>query len=200
MPTICRDTPVIASTNDTLVERLRSGDRSVFEALVAPEYGVARGLAARLLGNLDDAEDAVQDALLKTYRSLASFRGTRARSSDAAQEPLAGFRPWFLRIVYHQCLDARRRREARRRHEDKALPAPPADALALLEQRESLARVTAAMVRLPTRCQAALHLRVVEELSYAELASILGITPGSARVYVVRARAALREQLGEDLP
>lgn len=171
---------------DRLLARVRAGDRSAFEALVSPHVTVARSLAVRMLGNVDDAEDAVQDALLKTYRAIDSAR--------------SGFRPWFLRIVYNQCVDAGRRRDTRSGHESAAaVPATATTGSAAPEQREALARVRSAIERLPERRRAALHLRVVEGMAYAAIAEVLGITAASARVYVVRARNELREQVGEVL-
>lgn len=170
-----------------LLARLRAGDRSAFEALVAPHVAIARSLAVRMLGNLDDAEDTVQDALLKSYRAIDSFRG--------------GFRAWFLRIVYNQAVDSGRRRSTRSGHESAAaVPEGSPSREAAPEQRETLARVRAAIARLPERRRAALHLRVVDGMAYAQIGEVLGITAASARVYVVRARHELRERLGEELP
>ncbi len=180
--------PEIDDEEEQLLARLRAGDRSAFEDLVAPHVAVARSLAVRMLGNLDDSEDAVQDAMLKAYRGLDSFRG--------------GFRAWFLRIVYHQSVDATRRRSTRKGHESRAAVSPEASTqtAGAIEQRETLARVRAAIDTLPARQRAALHLRVVEGLAYRAIAEVLGITPGSARVYVVRARSILRDRVGGEVP
>ncbi|GJM22686.1 MAG: hypothetical protein DHS20C15_26010 [Planctomycetota bacterium] len=148
----------------------------------------ALALAARLLGNHEDAEDALQEALIKTLRHLH-----RA-------EPDRGFRSWFLRIVFNQCLDTRRRRETRKRHEQASTPAPIASASveSRARGRESLARVRALMESMPPKQAAALHLRVFEEFDYEQIAGVLGITAGSARVYLVKARRRLRAELGEE--
>ncbi|MFT7463227.1 MAG: RNA polymerase sigma-70 factor (ECF subfamily) [Pseudohongiellaceae bacterium] len=165
----------------------RQGDRVAFGKLIEAHHGAALGLAQRLLGNHDDAEDALQDALLKTYRKISSLRDG------------AGFRAWFLRIVYHQCLDARRRRQTRRRYEWAATPQQieqPNDRASLAE---TLARVRAIIDELPAKQGAALHLRVFEHMAYDELADVLGLTARSARVYVVKARKHLRLRMGPDL-
>jgi RNA polymerase sigma-70 factor (ECF subfamily) len=183
-----RDAPPIEIDERTLLERCLAGDRLSFEALAAPHLATARSFAARLLGNLDDAEDAVQDALLKAWRGLSGYHGRKG-----------SFRGWFLRIVFNQCTDTRRRAEARRRHES-AVPQPASSAPgARLEQRELLARVHAAMDTLPAKQRAALHLRVTDEMDYREIGEVLKLTPASARVYVVRARAVLRELLGPEV-
>lgn len=171
-----------------LWERCLAGDREAFEGLVGPFVEPALGLARRLLGNADDAEDVVQDALLKSHGSLASLADPR------------GVRSWFLSIVWRQGLDALRRRKTRSRHENAWAPRPPGQATdELSARRELLARVHVVLEELPPKQRAALHLKVYEDLDYAEIARIVGITPGSARVYVVKARHHLRERLGSEL-
>jgi RNA polymerase sigma-70 factor (ECF subfamily) len=179
-------TTISTDARDEL-KRCRLGDRAAFGRLVRAHHGAALGLAQRLLGNHDDAEDALQDALLKTYRNIASLRDG------------AGFRAWFLRIVYHQCLDARRRRQTRWRYESAVEPQAPAQPSDRAGLAETLARVRAILQELPAKQAAALHLRVFEHMAYDELAAVLGLTSRSARVYVVKARRHLRERLGPDL-
>lgn len=177
-------TPIATGHRDPPTGQL-AGDRERFSQLVRAAHGAALSLATRLLGSTDDAEDALQDALLKAWHGLPGLRDPQ------------GFRGWFLRIVYHQCLDARRRRSTRRRHEQAAPPVRPRED-ERPAQRELLARVRRVLDALPPKQAAALHLRVHEGLEYGELAPILGLTPASARVYVVKARRALRERLGPD--
>lgn len=179
-------TTISTDVRDDL-KRCRKGDRAAFGRLVRAHHGTALGLAHRLLGNHDDAEDALQDALLKTYRNIASLRDD------------AGFRAWFLQIVYHQCLDARRRRQTRQRYEQAAPPQPYAQPSERAALAETMARVRATLHELPVKQAAALHLRVFEHMSYDELSAVLGITSRSARVYVVKARRHLRDRLGPDL-
>jgi len=182
-------TTIIRSPDETAeLAAARDGDRAAFARLVRAHHDQGLALAVRLLGNHEDAEDAMQEALIKTLRFLHRV------------EPERGFRSWFLRIVFNQCLDARRRRATRARHEHAA---PPPDATvaggeARARGREGLARVRALLEMLPPKQAAALHLRVFEEFDYARIGAVLGITPGSARVYLVKARRALRAQLGED--
>ena len=162
--------------------------RAEFQRRIAPHHALALGLALRLLGNHDDAEDAVQEALLKTYR-------TRALLAEVADE-----RSWFLRVVFNQCMDARRRRASRSRHEhaQPAAPMAPANDEGSA-RRDVLRRVREVMGELPPKQQAVLHLRVYEELDYASIGEALDLSPRSARVYLVKARAHLRQRLGHEL-
>jgi RNA polymerase sigma-70 factor (ECF subfamily) len=164
-----------------------AGTRQLFEQLVGPHHDMAVHLAMRMMGNLDDAEDAVQEALLKAYRHLETFR--------QVQRP----RAWLLRVVFNQCLDARRRRDVRRRHEERieGKLAPAADVGSA--QRDSLRRVREVLAELPAKQQAVLHLRVFEQSSYEEIGAVLGLTPRSARVYLVKARAHMRARLGREM-
>ena len=191
MPIAEQDGHSIETEERDLLRRSRDGDRAAFEALAGPHLPAARAFAARLLGNLDDAEDAVQDALFKTWSRLDAFRGE------------GRFRSWLLRIVFNQCTDQRRRAATRRGHElaePRQRPAGHAPGpRATLERRETLARVRRAMDALPEKQRAVLHLRVMEELGYAEIADVLELTPGTARVYLVRARAELRARMAGEL-
>ena len=175
------------SRDEDAVRRCLQGDRRAFEELAGPHLAMARGLALRLLGNLEDAQDAVQEALLKAWRGLPGWR------------PAVPFGAWLMRIVFNQCLDARRRRGTRARHEAQAATGVSQHASDRTAQRETLRRVTEAFARLPPRQAAALHLRVLEELDYAAIGAMLGLSGASARIYVLRARISLRRLLGREL-
>jgi len=169
-------------------DRGQAGGRLAFQRRIGPHHALALGLALRLHGNHDDAEDAVQEALLKTYRTMALL------------DEVADERSWFLRVVFNQCMDARRRRASRGRHEHAqpaAALAPAADEAAA--RRDVLRRVREVMGELPPKQQAVLHLRVYEELDYASIGEALDLSPRSARVYLVKARAHLRQRLGHEL-
>jgi RNA polymerase sigma-70 factor (ECF subfamily) len=170
------------------IERDQGGDRAAFQQRIGPHHALALGLALRLLGNHDDAEDAVQEALLKTYQ--------RREALDEVSDE----RSWLLRVVFNQCMDARRRRASRTRHEHAQLAASsspsPEEGSA---RRDVLRRVREVLGELPPKQQAVLHLRVYEELDYASIGKALDLSPQSARVYLVKARAHLRQRLEREL-
>src|SRR3954454_18432084 len=91
----------VLTPDETLVHRTREGDGFAREELFRRHWGVAYRVAYRLLGNEQDALDAVQDALLKAITHLDDFDGR------------SGFRTWLLRIVTNAALDAGRRRGRR---------------------------------------------------------------------------------------
>jgi RNA polymerase sigma-70 factor (ECF subfamily) len=180
-----------------LLARLRSNDDAAYEELVQ-RYG-ARMLAAarRILGNDEDAADALQDALLSAFKALASFDGA------------SGLGTWIHRIAINAAL--MKLRSGRRRREesiDPLLPAytefghriespraAPDTAAAPAVQAEMAALVRRAIDRLPENHRIALVLRDIEQFENEELARRLGITVNAAKIRVHRARQALREML-----
>jgi RNA polymerase sigma-70 factor (ECF subfamily) len=181
-----------------LVAGLRAGNADAFEALVRRFGGPLLRLARRFLNNEEDARDALQDAMLAVYRSIASFEGTSMLST------------WLHRIVVNACL--MRLRAKRRRPEDtnvdallptfaddghQATPSVPwrDSPDALLEREETRTLVREAIAELPDAYRIVLLLRDIEEKSTEETAAILGITANAVKIRLHRARQALRTLL-----
>jgi RNA polymerase sigma-70 factor (ECF subfamily) len=172
-----------------LVRRVLAGDAEAFCPLVERHYARCLRLAVHLLGDRADAEDAVQDTLLRAYRHLAGYR-----EQDR-------FGAWLARILVNQCRTAR----ARARAAERPLPpgvdwaaadrvtAHPADAGAPdAERREALAR---ALARLPGEQREAVVLRYGDDLSFAEMAAATGATAAALKMRVRRACDRLRALL-----
>jgi RNA polymerase sigma-70 factor (ECF subfamily) len=164
------------------VERVRSGDAAAFQRIVEATSARLVRLAARMLGNVNDAEDVVQEAYVKAYRALVTgeFDG-RANVST-----------WLYRIVTNQAIDAMRGRKRR---------PPPTDtadesmsSLASAEQKLALAELEDWMGELPPDQRAALVLKAVEGLTSPEIADVLQCSEGAVEQRLVRARAALRQR------
>src|SRR3954449_1474209 len=100
-------------TSDELLETARRGDESAFESLIAPYRGELQAHCYRMLGSVHDAEDALQDALLRAWRGIAKFEG---RSS---------LRSWLYRIATNSSLRLIERRPARVLPIDLGPPADP---------------------------------------------------------------------------
>jgi RNA polymerase sigma-70 factor (ECF subfamily) len=178
-----------------LVEQCRRGDPNAFARLVGIHEGLVYNLAARILGDPEEAKDVSQDVFLQVYRMLPRFEG---RSS---------LKTWIYRIVVNQCRN--RQRWWRRRRKDKALPLEeltaaesaqlvsecPAGPEEQLSRREQGLRVQAALLTLSLDHRAVLLLREVEELSGAEIAQALDVAEGTVKSRLARAREALREAL-----
>lgn len=143
----------------------------------------AHALAMQILGNADDAADAVHD----------SFAAVLARPDayDANQGPL---KPWFFRVVRNRCLDMIRRRRSNSDQIDAIIdPAPNPEERAVHSQRS--ARIAAALATLSRDRREVIILRDFLDLSYAELAVVLGVAPGTVMSRIHRARLELKEAL-----
>jgi RNA polymerase sigma-70 factor (ECF subfamily) len=197
-----------------LLEAARSGDEDAFRRLIEPHRGRLHAHCYRMLGSVQDAEDALQDALLRAWRGLPRFA---ARSS---------LRSWLYKIATNACLDAIARRPKRVLPIDYGPPADPHDGVgkpltesvwiepypdetfdmgdrklgpeALYEQRESVELAfVAALQHLPAKQRAVLILREVLGFSAKEVADVLETTVQSVNSALQRARKAADERLPE---
>lgn len=200
MSDVCRPSrPTAAPFPDEqeLLARLRAGDEAAFETLVRRYGGPLLAAARRLLNHEEDAQDALQEALLSAFRAIATFAG-EARLST-----------WLHRIVVNAALMKLRGRMRKETQSlDALLPrfledghqAEPAvewgrPAQAALEQQEARAFVRQAIEQLPEPYRIVLKLRDIEEFDTQETAALLGIGPSVVKVRLHRARQALRTLL-----
>jgi RNA polymerase sigma-70 factor (ECF subfamily) len=167
---------------DEAAQRVRSGDAAAFGQIVDATSGRLVRLAARMLGNVVDAEDVVQEAYVKAYRALTTgeFDG-RANVST-----------WLYRIVTNQAIDAMRGRARRPKPTDTADES--SSDLASAEQKMALAELSDFMSELPPDQRAALVLKAVEGMTSPEIAEVLQCSEGAVEQRLVRARAALRKR------
>lgn len=143
--------------------------------------GGAHALAAQLLGNSQDAADAVQDAFETVL--------TRPGAYDAGKGPL---KPWFMRVVRNRCLDMLRLRRGDSGGVPEVADAGPGPEGAVAEAQESL-RLRRALAMLDRDKREIIVLRDYLDLSYAEIAAVLGVAPGTVMSRLHRARIALKE-------
>jgi RNA polymerase sigma-70 factor (ECF subfamily) len=166
-----------------LLARSRRGDLDAFERLVRAHQDRVYGLAYRITGNHEDANDAAQDAFVKAFQALRQFR------EDAA------FSTWLHRVATNAALDLVRRRPASPPADlplDLAAPGGPEDDA---HRHEVQRRVYAALGRLPAEFRVAVVLRDLQGLAYDEIARVLRVPIGTVRSRISRAREALRGQL-----
>lgn len=187
-----------------LVARVQAGDAAAFEVLMRRHNRRLYRTARSLLRDAADAEDAVQEAYLAAYRSLAAFRGD------------ASLATWLTRIVVNECM-ARLRRQSRRNNilpiaagrgadfgeTDTVDQAPPPSDQETPERSLARAELRLLLERridgLPEDFRAVFVLRSVEELSVEETAACLGIPEATVRSRHFRARSLLRESIAQDL-
>lgn len=177
-----------------LVARLQAGDPDAYETLVRTYGGRLLSVARRFLPNTEDAQDAVQEAFIKAFRSIRTF------------EERAQLHTWLHRILVNTALMKLR---SRRRHPeeciDDLLPTFQADGHqttephewsdAVLQRKETADLVRKAIAQLPDQYRVVLTLRDIEELDTAETAAALGTSTTVVKVRLHRARQALRTLL-----
>lgn len=169
-----------------VVARVLAGDTSLFEILMRRYnqrlFRVARGI----LADDAEAEDVMQEAYLRAFRELASFRGE------------ALFSTWLTRIACHEALARAQRRRRLVPIQGGESPEPAAESPGPdrnLENRELQALLREAVEVLPDPLRAVFSLREIEGLSTEETADLLGLTEENVRVRLHRARRTLRESL-----
>ena len=180
--------------DNNLAEQAANGDAGAFARLVRNHSGLVYRVALRILG-AEDAQDASQEVWIRVWRNLRKFRGDSA------------FTTWLYRITVNTCLSTRRRKQDREAREFGSeqqlsyLPIPagyeedPETTALVEERREELLR---ALKHVRAEHRAALVLRHMEGLSYAEIARILEVPDGTAKGWVNRGRAALLVALTEE--
>jgi RNA polymerase sigma-70 factor (ECF subfamily) len=163
-------------------------DLERFEALVLSHLDDAYTLARYLLRDEHDAQDVVQDAALRAFRSVHQIRDGDPRA-------------WFLAIVRNCCYTWQRRHRADRRFvplDDHltsiADESPPADALAVA--RSDRAAIERGLARLPLELREIIVLREIEDMSYAQIATVVGSPIGTVMSRLSRARRRLARALG----
>jgi RNA polymerase sigma-70 factor, ECF subfamily len=186
------------SADFALVERLKRGDRAAYEELIASYQGLVYGLAYRLLGDSEEARDVVQEAFLKAYRHIGTFRGE------------CGLKTWLYRLTVNQASNHRRWWRRRRRQETISLDASLGDTpgslcdrlacegrspeqVALGRERHQL--LLSALESLKHDYRVAVVLRDIEELSYEEIAETVGVPVGTVKSRIARGRDELRKRL-----
>jgi RNA polymerase sigma-70 factor (ECF subfamily) len=170
-----------------LAGRCRAGDPAAFEELYRAYAGRLFNIALRMTGSASDAEDLLQEIFLLVYRKLSAFRGDSSLGT------------WLYRVAMNCCLD---RVGGRRARMERVTDSFADDDVAEPVARESLVPQTLtrmdlerAIARLPPGSRAAFVLHHVEGFDHKEVAQILGVTEGTSKSQVHKARLRLRELL-----
>jgi RNA polymerase sigma-70 factor, ECF subfamily len=174
-----------------LVRKCQSGGSRFFEPLVRAYEGEAIRIARAMLGDVDGARDATQEAFVKAYKAIDTFDATRS------------FRPWFLQILRNQCRDALRSRKARRKFEvpeTRTEVRAQAKSLTFDTEREHARSEASTLLHrglsvLDEGTREIIIMKELEDLSYQEIAVVLQIPEGTVASRLYYARRALREAL-----
>lgn len=177
--------PAVSSIDPNLPLRAKAGDRQAFAQLVDALYPRSLRFALHMVGNREDAEEAVQDAFVRVYHSLGRFRDD------------ARFEPWMFRILANRC---RSLIEKRRRHTVVIQYGEVPERGALVstqEERDWTEEINKILVTLPAEQREAFLLRHVEDMAYEDIAAVTGVGLSALRMRVKRACDALRARLSE---
>jgi RNA polymerase sigma-70 factor (ECF subfamily) len=169
-----------------LVMRAQEGEAIAFEMLADLHRHDMRSLAMRILRDADDANDAVQDALVKAFRGLRGFKAGR---------PVL---PWLLRICSNCCFDLLRSRRAPCENIERfefTLRDESQEIAAGAEAKATGAEVREAVDRLPDRYRDVIMMRHFRHMEVGEIATALDKPEGTVKSWLFRARAMLRAQL-----
>jgi RNA polymerase sigma-70 factor (ECF subfamily) len=170
--------------DDALAAAAAKGDRAALEALLRRHASLVNAVCRRVLGHHEDALDAAQEALLAIARKIHTFDG-RSR-----------FTTWCYRVATNAALDEARRRN-RRPAPVEFLPDPRTGGQSIDDLVADQLDVDAALSQLSPDHRAAVALRDLVGLDYAEIGEVLGIPPGTVRSRIARGRAALADHLSE---
>lgn len=167
-----------------LLRRAQAGDKAAFERLISPHMNRFYGLAYQIMGNAEDAADVTQDAMIKAYRALGTYRGD------------AEVFTWIARIIRNTALDELKR--AVRKHEDPVdiIPETPIHTLERKAEETELQQLMGEAIEgLSNKLRDPLVMYDIEGYSYEEIAGILDINIGTVKSRLNRARESLKTKL-----
>jgi len=183
-----------------LVELLREGVERAYEELLNRFQQQVYTLALRLLNDPSEASDVVQEVFLKVFRNISSFRGQST------------LKTWIYRITVNEAHNARRwffrhrRREVEldtspeeARNWKEIIPDRTRSPFDMALEGEQHSMIEAALDRINPIFREAVVLRDITDLSYEEIAEILGVSLGTVKSRILRGREALREELAGSL-
>lgn len=171
------------------VQQAREGDQAAFTQLVEAYQTPVYNLAYRMLGNMVEAEDAAQETFIRAYRRLDTY------------DPSRKFSSWLLAIASHYCVDMLRRRRVNYMSFDELPPmvelsmprhTQPEQVVVSQQQADTVQRL---LDTLPASYRTPVILRYWYDMSYREIADVMGVTESTIKTRLHRARAKLAQQV-----
>jgi len=172
-----------------LIRRAAQGEHRAFLELITPYQTRLLRRAVALLGNVEDAEDALQESLLMAYRSLQNFRGE------------SGIYTYVYRIVINKCHDSVRKR---RRGDSESLENVPliSDERVSISKNHELSEESQYLIeqinKLDKKYRQVLLMRYYDDLSYQEIADLIHISVGTVKSRLFKARELLKRSIMRD--
>ena len=191
----------LSDPDNELMKRVGSGDKAAFRQLVQKNQRVVTGIIYRYTGNHPEVEDLAQDIFLKVYKAAPRY------------VPRAQFKTWLYKVVANHCFNYFRSQKRRSFitsynesfPEEDNPPLHDAEAQTkqpdhILQQEELKTALTAALSELPDRQRMALILHRFEDLSYREIANVLGCSLSAVESLLFRAMSSLKQKLNPNKP
>jgi len=182
--TVPLDTVDIQDEDRELLDRLAAGDEVAFRGLVERHVDRAYAIALRIVGSAADAEDVVQDTMLKVWTHRGRWQHGRAK-----------FSTWLYRVVSNRCIDLRRKPRTENVDAVPEVADTQLDASSVIERNEVGHLLEAAMQRLPEQQRVAVILSYHENMSNGEIAEVMESTVAAVESLLKRGRQQLRELL-----
>ncbi len=186
--------------NSSSPTQLSAGDLDAFNAVVVAHQDAVYRQALWLLGEPEAAEDATQEAFIRAYQKINSFHG-------------GPFRPWILRIVSNYCIDQLRRAKVRPsiplelydENDDEMetpfwMKDPSAPVEEIIARKEQGAVIRRCLANLSMDYRNAIILADIQELDYSEAAAAMGVSMGTFKSRLFRARLQVQRQLKQYEP
>jgi RNA polymerase sigma-70 factor (ECF subfamily) len=175
---------VVFDEDKELLDRLATSDEEAFRLLVARHIDRAYAIALRIIGNAADAEDVVQDTMLKVWTHRGQWQHGRAK-----------FSTWLYRVVSNRCIDLRRKPRTENVDAVPEVADGQPDASSIIERNEVKDLLDTAMLRLPEQQRVAVILSYHENMSNGEIAEVMDTTVSAVESLLKRGRQQLRELL-----
>lgn len=174
-----------ATEERSLRERFRGGDEAAFDEVVARHRTAVYGMARRVLGSHEDADEAAQLTFVRAWKARCRFRGD------------SSLRTWLIRIVLNvsKSLHVRGPRVEPLGDPERWVDASPGS-LERIQREQSRRRVRTAISGLPPRQRETVLLKVFGELTYREVAEVMELTEGAVKAHFHQAVSNLRRLMG----
>ena len=183
-PDAAPEAPRVPDEDDALLDRLAANDEVAFRTLVERHIDRAYAIALRIVGNAADAEDVVQDTMLKVWTHRGRWQQGRAK-----------FSTWLYRVVSNRCIDLRRKPRTENVDAVPEVADTQPDASSVIERNEVGNLLEVAMQRLPEQQRVAVILSYHENMSNGEIADVMDTTVAAVESLLKRGRQQLRELL-----
>ncbi|SDG55690.1 RNA polymerase, sigma subunit, ECF family [Bradyrhizobium sp. Rc2d] len=175
---------VVFDEDSELLDRLATGDEVAFRMLVERHIDRAYAIALRIVGNAADAEDVVQDTMLKIWSHRGRWQHGRAK-----------FSTWLYRVISNRCIDLRRKPRTENVETVPEVADAQPGAVEIIERNELNDMLELAMQRLPEQQRIAVILSYHENMSNGEIAQVMDTTVAAVESLLKRGRQQLRQLL-----